>query len=104
MDCKRIGSLLTAYLDNEVTPEEREQIQAHLSTCLQCREEFESLVSVRENLRKTLVGLGTSARPSPQAWSVLQSRLHNTSETKERWFRMRVGPLIILSLFRLILF
>ena len=35
--------LLSAYIDDEVTPAEREQVERHLATCHACLEELESL-------------------------------------------------------------
>lgn len=35
--------LLSAYLDDEVTPPERARVETHLLTCAPCREELESL-------------------------------------------------------------
>ena len=36
MYCKEIWGLLTAYLDGEVTADERVYIEAHLPVCPQC--------------------------------------------------------------------
>ncbi len=35
--------LLSAYLDNEITAQERRQVTAHLATCASCRENLQSL-------------------------------------------------------------
>ena len=41
MDCRGINGLLTAYLDGEVTPEERTRIDEHLTAYPRCRQEPE---------------------------------------------------------------
>ena len=69
MDCKQVSELLTAYLDNEVTPEEREQIEAHLIICQRCRKELEELKSAQKTLRNVLKSRAADADPSPQSWS-----------------------------------
>ncbi len=44
MNCEQVQSLVVSYLDGEVTPSERILIQAHLSGCTVCQQEFESAV------------------------------------------------------------
>ncbi len=74
------AALLSAYLDAQVTPTERQQIEAHLATCPACREELASLrqtvalvhalprvrVPRAFTLSEAQVGLSRSARQS--AW------------------------------------
>jgi anti-sigma factor (TIGR02949 family) len=51
MDCRKICDLLTAYLDGEVTPEEKANIEAHLAGCPRCQSELGSLSAVQNDLR-----------------------------------------------------
>ncbi|MCC7352936.1 MAG: zf-HC2 domain-containing protein [Anaerolineae bacterium] len=37
------SELLSAYIDNEVTAQERKEVAAHLATCASCREDLQSL-------------------------------------------------------------
>lgn len=49
---------LSAYLDGQVTPEERQQVESHLRTCPQCAGELESLrhtVSLLHQVRQVAV-------------------------------------------------
>jgi anti-sigma factor RsiW len=82
MNCKDINKLLTAYLDNEVTPEERGQIEAHLSACPHCREELEAIDATQGQLRQALKAVAGQATPSPQAWVGIKQRL--TAEERPR--------------------
>ena len=75
MNCKDMNKLFAAYLDGEVTSEEREQIQAHLLTCQRCREELEVLAATQENLRQALKVTAAGVSPSPQAWAGIRQRL-----------------------------
>ena len=75
MDCKDLNELFTAYLDDEVAPEEREQIQAHLTTCPRCRKELEALAATQKDLRQALKVTAARAAPSPQAWARIRQRL-----------------------------
>ena len=86
MNCKDINELFTAYLDGEVTSEEQEQIQAHLSACQYCREELEALAATQKNLRHALKLTAAGATPSPQAWVGIRQQL----ETEEQpWVTIR---------------
>lgn len=43
MNCRRVSSLLSAYLDAELTGHEMLEIRAHLDACAACRGEHEAL-------------------------------------------------------------
>lgn len=75
MNCKDIDKLLSAYLDSEVPPEEREQIEAHLSACPHCRKELEALASTQNQLRRAFKVRASGAVPSAQAWVGIKRRL-----------------------------
>ncbi|MBE3590023.1 MAG: DUF4349 domain-containing protein [Firmicutes bacterium] len=51
MTCALDRSQLSAYLDQELTAEERAAVEAHLAACAECREEFASLGRVVQALR-----------------------------------------------------
>lgn len=40
MDCKKIGILLSAYIDSELSEKDAEVLKKHLQACNQCREKF----------------------------------------------------------------
>ncbi len=75
MKCENINELLAAYLDEEVTPEERRQIESHLSTCEKCPEDLRLLASTRESLRQALSTKAAVVEPSPQAWDRVRQRI-----------------------------
>jgi hypothetical protein len=74
MDCKSISGLLAAYLDGEVTAEERGQIEAHLSACPQCSEELEALTATRDGLRQALKEMAAKATPPAGSWDRIKKR------------------------------
>lgn len=88
MKCEQIQSLLLAYLDGEVTPSERTLIQAHLSGCTDCQQEFALLSTARGRVRSTLQRRASQAVPSRDAWNRLEARLMEEaaqpSSTKSR--------------------
>lgn len=50
MNCHKVQSLLSAYLDQELTTEERRIIRQHLFTCRTCSLEYESLSLLKSSL------------------------------------------------------
>lgn len=75
MNCKNVSQSLISYLDNEVNPEERESIEAHLSVCSNCREEMEALAVTQRELRQALESITTGVSPSPYAWANIEQHL-----------------------------
>jgi len=82
MNCKEICELLTAYLDGEVTPEEKGYVEAHLPGCPQCRAELETLSATQSSLRGVLKSMADEVSPPTQAWDRVRARL----DTKGSWF------------------
>ena len=74
MNCKDVGELLISYLDGELTKEEKEIVELHLSACPRCRGELESLSATQNQLRHSFATVANKA-PSPQAWVKLQQQL-----------------------------
>lgn len=60
MNCRRVSSLLSAFLDAELTGTEMLDIRAHLDRCTACREEYQSL-------RETKHLLSSLALQAPRA-------------------------------------
>lgn len=51
--CEHVRDDLSAYLDGQISPEERERIEKHLATCPSCREELEQMRRLVLLLRST---------------------------------------------------
>jgi hypothetical protein len=68
MNCKDIDKLLTAYLEGVATPEEREQVQAHLAACSQCRDELALRQTSRNRLGQALKLTASRVTPPPGSW------------------------------------
>lgn len=91
MDCKKICGLLTAYLDGEVTPEEKAYIEAHLPDCPQCRAEFEALSTTQASLRGALKSMADEVSPSTEAWEKVQARLEEKASWLDSLQRLLTG-------------
>ncbi|MDQ5824093.1 MAG: zf-HC2 domain-containing protein [Chloroflexota bacterium] len=51
MNCGEIRPLISAYLDGEVTPEERKSVERHLATCEGCRQVLSEYRAIGSDLR-----------------------------------------------------
>jgi len=105
MDCRVISELLAAYLDGEVTPREREQIQTHLSACPQCRRELEALAAAQKGLRQALKEMAAQATPPPESWDRIRQQVGIKNRVEEPAPK-RLFPALItvpLSIFLLVI-
>jgi anti-sigma factor (TIGR02949 family) len=67
VDCKDLESLVTPYVDGEVTPEQCAAIEAHLSACPECRRCAEAESGARAIVRRCRGSLRAPAPPSLHA-------------------------------------
>ena len=89
MNCEHVQSLLTVYLDAEVTPSERVLILAHLSGCTVCQRELDLLSTARSQVRSALQRRALQAVPSRDAWNRLEARLTKAAQPSSKfkaWF------------------
>lgn len=82
MKCKECNQLLVSYLDNEVSPKEREAIQAHLAVCSSCSAELEALANTLGELRQGLEEVAAGASASPGAWGNIKQRIAEEEHAK----------------------
>jgi|WetSurMetagenome_2_1015567.scaffolds.fasta_scaffold190824_3 predicted anti-sigma-YlaC factor YlaD len=75
MDCKEVSGLLAAYLDNEVTAEERRQIDAHLAVCKSCRQELADLAAAQNSLRRAFKEATSDTGLPRDAWKQIEPGL-----------------------------
>lgn len=66
----RLERQLSAYLDNELTADDAQQVRAHLETCVACREELQRLEHV-----KRLLGSLPERAPAPQVFEELRQQI-----------------------------
>ncbi|MDX2065744.1 MAG: zf-HC2 domain-containing protein [Fimbriimonadaceae bacterium] len=86
MTCKRAQADLSAYVDRELTGHASLELRDHLSQCDSCREEYQSLVSLKQFLAEV-------PTPEPDAFfedrlvtCVMQRIEHEAQPTPVRWF------------------
>ena len=96
MECEQALSLISAALDGEITPEEREQLNSHLDRCAECRAIADDFGLISAALTEEIelpVGLTEHMRAA----------VKDTSQNRKRTFLRRYGSLaamlaIVLSL------
>lgn len=66
----RLERQLSAYLDNELTLDDAQQVRVHLDTCVACREELQRLEYV-----KRVLGALPERAPAPQVFDELRQRI-----------------------------
>ncbi|MGE5530389.1 MAG: anti-sigma factor family protein [Patescibacteria group bacterium] len=103
MNCQKANSLLSAYLDRELTPEERRLLRLHLFDCQECADELRDLEQV-----KTALGRLTLTR-MPQILPWLRAQLAATADLQpapvlvwqHTWFRRICAAAALLLMFGL---
>lgn len=79
LDCSIIQEYLSAYVDDELPPEQREAVQEHLAVCPQCRGELARLTRLEEVLEAL-----PSPLPPPELIDQVLARL---SRRQVFWWR-----------------
>jgi anti-sigma factor RsiW len=94
MDCKDVSRLMAAYLDNEVTAEERRQIEAHLAGCPRCRKELADMAAAQDSLRRAFKETASEAGVPRDTWKQIQPGLEINRPSFLFLFRTRRRRLI----------
>jgi anti-sigma factor RsiW len=104
MDCKDISRLMAAYLDNEVTAEERRQIESHLAGCPRCRKELAETAAARDSLRHAFKETADEVPVPRDTWKQIQPGLEEINRPSFLFlFRTRRNRLIATIIFAAIL-
>ena len=81
MDCKKYQSQFNSYLDRELSPTERDELQFHLSECLLCYRQWSSLQKTQELLRRL-----PTLDPPEHLSAVVMARLKDRGFHQPLWF------------------
>lgn len=79
MECRDCTDSLTAWMDGEVSPQEKSLLETHLDSCSGCRAEYESL-AYTYNLTDQLAEIEVSER----VWDGIRSRVRSSQVTDIR--------------------
>jgi len=95
MKCEVCTELLEEYLDGELAPQNREQVDAHLIACVGCSENFATLTAVQEIFAR----YDREIEVPPFLWTRVAA--HTVSESKRsrfRWTPSLAGAIAVLLL------
>ncbi len=90
MNCKAAVEMLSAYLDRELPPQERDAVRAHLADCHDCRVEERDLRA----LKGLLLGV-RAPEPAPDFEQRLMSCLREQPTVKTRFELPRLRPMVL---------
>lgn len=76
MNCFACEKNISAYIDDEVTQDQRIEIESHLSECEACRDEYESQLSIWE----AVTNVGSHSAPD-NLWRGIESELERKGHT-----------------------
>jgi len=83
VNCRKVNSLLSAYIDGELTGVEQLQVRRHLRDCACCHAEHESLLMTK----RLLSGLRTKA-PCRDLEPIILNRLDQANAPRSAWFNV----------------
>ncbi len=91
MSCQEFKPMITGYLDGELSPEQAQGLQSHLSTCRECTRELANLRDLKENLAMIKFKEPTDAELD-RYWKSIYNRL----ERGLAWILFSAGAIIVL--------
>ena len=76
MGCERIEELLSPYLENELTRDQKQTVEAHIQTCRSCADLLALMSEAKESL---------SAFPELDVRETLKEKLYDLPQKKRRF-------------------
>ena len=90
MSCEKYKDMLMGFLDDELTVEEKQQIEEHLADCATCTtelEDFKRLKSITDNL--------SLFQPEDKVFSEYWSSIYNRIERSVGWILLSVSGMAL---------
>lgn len=50
MDCKKVSTLMSSYIDNQLSPNEKQSFEEHIADCDSCREELDFMQNILKDV------------------------------------------------------
>ena len=91
MSCQEFKPMITGYLDGELSSDQAQRLQSHLSTCQDCTRELANLRDLKENLAMIKFKEPTDAELE-RYWKSIYNRL----ERGLAWILFSAGAIIVL--------
>jgi predicted anti-sigma-YlaC factor YlaD len=91
MRCEKIRPYLSAYLDGEIDPTTRSEVEKHLADCDSCRKEYQSFVKLKEVTDRMRF-----ADLSDDLWTGYWKGIYRRIERGAGWIFLSLGAIILL--------
>ena len=92
MKCDDVKLYLMSYLDGEIEPEKRSEIERHLAGCENCRKEYQAFVKLKQETDKMRL-----ADLSDELWKGYWKGVYRRMERGAGWIFLSIGAVILLS-------
>jgi anti-sigma factor RsiW len=99
MTCQELDSILYPYLDGEFQPEERLEVEAHLTGCAECAQRVHEEARMQQSLRRA----AKQAVETTRAPDALRARLQQGLRQEQRrasqgwWLRASAAALVVVT-------
>ncbi len=85
-ECESMQAQLSGYVDHELSVSEREELEKHLETCAECRDELRQLTLVSQAASR----LSVKAVPD-EVWDTFLDGVYNRLERRTGWVLFWAG-------------
>jgi len=92
-NCEDFKALLVRYVDNQVSPEEKAEMERHLAECEDCRADLNHL----QNWKGVSRDMKNKLLPD-MAWDEYWHHLYNRMERGISWILISIGAIIFLAI------
>lgn len=89
MRCQKVKRELSAFIDGEVSPKSRTEIEEHLRQCTDCFREYQEFILMIQQTAKT-----PHVSPPPSMFSELRRRIRFAEKTEEKFRFPRKAVLV----------
>ena len=91
MNCEDYGPMLTAYVDGELSDEDRRRLDEHLAGCQRCRDQLAEWTALQEEL-----AMIKFTEPTDEQLQRYWSGVYNRLERGIGWILFSVGSILLL--------
>ncbi|AKJ04414.1 anti-sigma factor (TIGR02949 family) [Archangium gephyra] len=98
MTCQELDSILYPFLDGEFQPEERLEVEAHLTGCAECAQRVNMEVRMQQSLRRAARHAVESTRAPDALRARIQLGIHQEQrrDTQMWWLRASAAAVVVL--------
>lgn len=99
MDCQNYKDIISAHVDDALSPKERWAVQTHVNHCPKCRQMYIWETQAARDLKRKLFPL----EPRPALKERILAQLGESHGGKKRaWFRWKNGVMVVIAFFLLV--